>query len=103
MLKVFVNDWHSCLQPRGLGTNWLSGYSDLIVLRSAAWNRIPSIIPPIPGKPEAEVDPSMLSDQDDVLEPPTGVPTEEDEAAESHDDFVQMMAGGDLGESSAYI
>ena len=103
MVKVFVSDWHSCLQPRGLGTDWLSGYSDLLVPRNG-WNRIPSIIPPISEQPEVEVDSAMLSDQDDALEPPAAVPTEGDEALESHNDFVQIMAdGGSLGESSAYI
>ena len=94
MVKVFVSDWHSCLQPKGLGTDWLSGYSDLITPQKG-WNRIPSIIPPIPEQPEAEVDPGMLSDQDDVLDPPQeGISTGQDEESELHDNFVQVMAEG---------
>ena len=102
MVKVFVSDWYSCLHPRGLGTDWLPEYSDVTVPRKG-WNRIPSIIPPISENPEVEADSSMLSDQDDVLEPPVEVPAEEEDASELHDNFVQMMAGGGgLGESSTY-
>ena len=91
MVKVFVNDWHNCLQPKGLGVDWLSGYSDLIVPRKG-WNRIPSIIPPALERGE-EVDSGMLSDQDDILDPPQeGVSTEQDEESELHHNFVQMMA-----------
>ena len=69
MVKVFVSDWYSCLHPKGLGTDWLQEYSDVIVSRKG-WNRIPSIIPPTLEQCEAEVDPGMVSDQDDVLELP---------------------------------
>jgi hypothetical protein len=94
MAKVFVSDWHGCLEKRGLGTDWLPGYSDRVVSRKG-WNKIPSIIPPIPKQCEAEVDSSMLSDQDDVLEPPLeGIPTEQDEESELHDNFVQIIAEG---------
>ena len=30
MIKVFVNDWYRVLEPKGLGTDWLPGYSALI-------------------------------------------------------------------------
>ena len=93
MVKVFVSDWYNCLQPRGLGADWLSGYSDLITPQKG-WNKIPSIIPPI-LEPEAEIDSGVLSDQDDILDPPQeGISVEQDEAAELHDDFVQVVAEG---------
>ena len=61
MVKVFVSDWYSCLHPRGLGTDWLSGYSGQIVLQKG-WNRIPSIIPPIIEQCKDKVDAGMVSD-----------------------------------------
>ena len=91
MVKVFVSDWYSCLHPRGLGAEWLSEYSDVIVPRKG-WNKIPSIIPPLPTQAEAEADSGMLSDQDDALGPLPGASTEQDEESNPHDDFVQMMA-----------
>ena len=91
MVKVFVSDWYNCLHPRGLGADWLPGYSDVIVPRKG-WNKIPSIIPPLPEQCEAEEDSNILSDQDDALEPPPGISTEQDEVHDFHGDIVQMMA-----------
>ena len=94
MVKVFVSDWYVCLHPKGLGMDWLLGYSDVIVPRKG-WNRIPSIIPPLPEQHEAEDDSGMLSDQDDVLEPPPEpIPSQQDEESELHDNFVQTIAEG---------
>ena len=94
MVKVYVSDWYGCLQPKGLGTDWLPAYSDLVVPRKG-WNRIPSILQPSPGQHEVEDDPGMLSDQDDVIEPPPEpIPTEQDEESEVHDNFIQIMAEG---------
>jgi len=91
MVKIFVSDWYSCLHPRGLGADWLSGYSDVIVPRKG-WNKIPSIIPPLPEQHDVEPDSGILSDQDDTLEPSPGISTEQDEDGELHGDIVQMMA-----------
>ena len=93
MIKVFVSDWVNCLRPRGLGNDWLPKYSEVIVPRKG-WNKIPSVIPPDPQLPEAAVDSGMLSDQDDVLEPPPPLCPEQDEESETHDNLAQMLAEG---------
>ena len=93
MVKVFVSDWDSCLCPRGLASDWLPGYLDVIIPRKG-WNRIPCIIPPISKQPEAEADPGMLSDEDNILEPPPAASTMQDEESKLHDNFVQMFAEG---------
>ena len=90
MVKAFVSDWDSCLRPRDLGSDWLSGYSGVIVPRKG-WNKIPSIIP---KETELEVDSGILSDQDDVFEQPPALCTEQDDEFEVHDNFVQMVAEG---------
>ena len=93
MIKVFVSDWVNCLQPRGLGNDWLPKYSEVIMPRKG-WNKIPSVIPPDPQLPEAAVNSGMLSDQDDVLEPPPPLCPEQDEESETHDNLAQMLAEG---------
>ena len=55
LTKAFVSDWSPCLEPKGLGAEWLPLYSDLIHIRKG-WNKIPSIIPPTPAPPDADPD-----------------------------------------------
>lgn len=90
MITVFVNDWSSCLTPKGLGNKWLVNYSDLITPRNGR-NTIPSIISPALQKDTPEAN-DVLSDQDEVLDPPVEEITEQDAESELHNDFVQVMA-----------
>lgn len=90
MIMVFVSDWSSCLTPKGLGGEWLVDYSDLITPRNRR-NVLPSIIKPTLRQVDTEANDDVLSDQDDVLEPPAEVATEQDAESELHSDFVQIM------------
>jgi len=90
MITVFVNDWSSCLVPKGLGNEWLVDYSNLITPRNGR-NTIPSIVSPAPQQDRPEAD-DILSDQDEVLDLPTEEITEQDAESELHNDFVQIMA-----------
>ena len=90
MIKVFVNDWHSSLQPKGLGGRWLACYSTLIIPKRG-WNTIPSIIPLIP---EDNADDDILSDQDEPLEQLADGTTEQEAGSQVHKDFLQIMADG---------
>ena len=93
LIRVFVSDWHNCLAPKGLGTKWLAGYSSLIVPRNGR-STIPSIIPSTLERGEGEGNGDILSDQDEVLDPPTECVLERDAEVELHEDFVQIMAEG---------
>ena len=93
LISVFVSDWQNCLAPKGLGTKWLAKYSSLIVPRNGR-NTIPSIMPSTLEQGEAEGDGDMLSDQDEVLDPPTECTVERDAEVELHEDFVQIIAEG---------
>ena len=90
MIKVFVNDWHSSLQPKGLGGEWLTCYSSLITPQRGR-NTIPSIIPLIP---EDSANDDILSDQDEPLEQPAEGTTEQEAGSQLHEDFLQIMAEG---------
>lgn len=90
MIKVFVNDWHSSLQPKGLGGEWLARYSTLITPQRGR-NTIPSIIPLIP---EDNFKDDILSDQDEPLEPLADVTTEQEAGSQLREDFLQIMADG---------
>lgn len=91
LIKVFVSDWYACLEPKGLGSKWLSQYSGLIVIRKGR-NYIPSIIP-TPTKPDAQPDDEVLADVDEALEQAEqGVSMDQDVEFELQDSFVQVFA-----------
>jgi len=92
LIEVFINDWSNCLEPKGLSKEWLANYSDLITSHSGR-NTVPSIIPPI-QQDKAEVDDTILSDQDEALELLEEVAPEQDAESELHDNLVQIMAEG---------
>ena len=92
LIKVFVSDWYTCLEPKGLGAEWLAQYSDVIAARKG-WNKIPSIIPPTPAQPDAEPDDAVLSDIDEALEQAeAGTYMIEDAESELHESFIQIFA-----------
>jgi hypothetical protein len=93
LIKVFVNDWYGCLEPKRLGAEWLADYSTLIAPQKGR-HTIPSIIPPILKQDHVNTNDDMVSDQDEVLEEPAEVTTEQDANSQIHNDFVQIMAEG---------
>lgn len=93
MIGVFVNDWHSVLQPKDLGTEWLPQYSALITPQRGR-NSIPSIIPPAPEEDQDKARNDILSDQDEALDEPAEDAVEEEADSELYNDFVQIMVEG---------
>jgi hypothetical protein len=89
----FVDDWYSCLEPKGLASEWLAGYSALITPQKGR-KVIPSIIPPIPNQDRNNAEDDILSDQDELLEQPAEGTTEQDVDTQLHNDVVQIMADG---------
>ena len=67
MAKVFVSNWYTCLEPKGLGAEWLAQYSNIITVKTG-WNKIPSIIPPNLTQMDVEPDDASLSDPDEPSE-----------------------------------
>ena len=67
LIKVFASDWHTCLQPKDLGSEWLAQYSDVIVVQKG-WSKIPSVLPPTSAQPDVEPDDVVLLDLDEALE-----------------------------------
>ena len=92
LIKVFVNDWSSCLEPKGLCSDWLASYSALIVPQRG-WHPLPSIIPPIFEQHQNNASEDILSDQDEALEQPEDIP-EPDADSQLHDDVIQILAEG---------
>lgn len=93
LITVFVNDWYRCLEPKGLGKQWLSSYSALITPHKKK-HSIPSIIPPIRKQEQDNPGEDVLSDQDDMLEQPQEELIDQDNDYQLHNDFVQIMADG---------
>ena len=91
LIKIFISDWHPSLLPKGLGAEWLSEYSDIIVVRKG-WNKIPSIIPSTSTGPDAEPDNMVLSELDEALDQAKeGTRMEQDEESEFRDSCVQIF------------
>ena len=91
LIKVFVDDWHPCLKPKGLGANWLAQYADIITNKDG-WNRIPSIIPPtlirFEDQPEEPYD-LCLDEEDEQTEGGSTLVLDPD--AELNEDFLQIF------------
>ena len=91
LIKGFIDDWHLCLKPKGLGADWLAQYAD-IVTDKGGWKKIPSIIPPIliqpEDQPEEPYDPS-LDEEDEGAEGGSTVVL--DPNTELNEDFLQIF------------
>ena len=96
LIQVFASDWHSCLGPKGLSTEWLTQYI-CTTTNQKGWNRIPSIIPPAPIQPdeplnqpdEMDVQPDKTDDQPD--EPYDQPLAEIDEAFKQDEDGLAVV------------
>ena len=97
LIKAFVNDWYYCLEPKGLGSEWLASYSAFVMPKKGR-NNLPSIIPsliaPIIVRDQGNFDDDVLSDQDEVIGQPVEGTTDHDTDPQPHNDFVQIMADG---------
>ena len=91
MIKAFVNDWCACLEPKGLGTEWLAQYSNVVTIKRG-WSKIPSIIPPNLTQIDAKPDNTPVLDPDEPSEQAVDRMGMEDVETELHDNFVQIMA-----------
>ena len=91
LIKAFFNDWHNCLEPKGLGNKWLADYSTLIMPQKVR-HSIPSIILPTLTEDQDNSGENILSNQDDALKWPAEGSTEPEADSELYIDFIQIMA-----------
>ena len=93
LIKAFFNNWHNCLEPKGLGNKWLADYSALITPQKVQ-HSIPSIIPPTLTEDQDNSGDDIIFDQDDALKQLAEGSTEPEADSELYNDFIQIMAEG---------